>query len=216
MTPPAAGLALHQGVVVAWNSLTGQNTIFVSGAPLEDVPVLTTADSVTLPPGSTVVLMKDKSSWFILGRVAEPGAGALGIQAAADPDTGTTAATSYGNLSIGAGPTLTDVYIGSSRRCLVIISTAIYADVDDDGAAHFAVSGDSTINPPTGSSAFSEGAFIGTFSGGGAIEGTATKTYLLTSADGLNTGLNTFTMKYLSRHGGDAQFSDKVITVFPF
>lgn len=208
--------AFHQGVVLTWDSLTGQNTVDVAGGILTDVAVLSTGDSIMLAAGDNVFLIRFKSTFFILGRISPAGSGALGIRSAASPATGFTNSTTYGDLSIGAGPSLSSVFIPTTRRCLVLVCTAIYANVNDDGAAHFSVSGASTITPPTGGSAFSEGAFMGGFGGTTATEGTATRTFLLTSADGLNTGLHTFTMKYLSRAGGDASFSDKVITVLPF
>lgn len=208
----------HQGIVVSWDSLTGANVINVGGKDLVDLDVLATSDSVFLAAGDPVLILKFRSSLCIMGRIAPAGSGSLRIQAAENAATGSTTGTSYGDLSSGAGPTLSNVYIGSSRRCIVTITAAVYAATDNDGAAHFAVSGASTINPPTGPSAFSEGAFLGCDSGGAAIEGCITKQFILTSADGLNAGFNTFTMKYLARASGidDTFFSDRVITVQPF
>ena len=216
MVPREPEYGYRQGVIVDWDSLTGANVVNVGGTNIENLDVLATSDSIMLAPGDRVLLLKFQSTLCILGRIAPAGTGSIGIRAAANAASGFTASTSYTDLSSGVGPSLANVSISSSRRCMVIVSAAIYAEVDDDGAAHFTVSGASTIAAPTGSSAFSEGAFLGTFSGGGAIEGSATRTFILTEANGLNAGLNTFTMKYLSRNGGDAQFSDRVITVFPF
>lgn len=208
----------HQGIVEAWDSATGTNVINVGGTPLSNLDVLATSDSVFLAPGDPVLILKFRSNLCIMGRIAPAGSGALGIRAISNAATSfVTTVGSYGDLDSGPGPTLSNVYIGSSRRCLVILTTAIYAATDNDGAAHFEVSGASAISPPTGPSAFSEGAFIGTFSGGAAAEGCVTKTFLLTSTEGLNSGFNSFTMKYMARNVGvdDTFFSDRVITVLP-
>lgn len=207
----------RQGTVVAWDSSTGNNVIEVGGRHLTDLAVLATSDSVQLAPGDSVLVFKFLSTFGILGRFAAAGAGSLGVRSASVAATSHITTTSYGDLASSSGPTLSNVYVGSSRQCLVTVSTAIYPSVDNTGAAHFSVTGSSTINPPTGSSAFSQGAFIGCFSGGAAVEGTATKNFLLTAADGLNQGFHTFTMKYLARTigGDDTFFSDRVISVQP-
>lgn len=72
LQPATPDPPFRQGVVVAYNTGTGQNTIDVGGALLQDLPLLNIGDTVNLAVGNVVVLMKLKSSWAILGRVLSP------------------------------------------------------------------------------------------------------------------------------------------------
>lgn len=219
LLPEKQDFGYRQGVVVAWDALTGTNVVNVDGRDLVDLDILATSDSIFLGPGDPVLLLQFRSTLCIMGRIAPAGTGQLGVRSAEDAATGfVVSGTTYGDLSIGAGPTLADFNIGSRRSCLVVISAGLYASPNNHGAAHFAVSGASTISPPSGPSAFSEGAFLGAPSGGIAVEGCVSKTFLLTAADGLNKGLNTFTMKYMCHivpSDEDTFFSDRNITVWP-
>lgn len=199
----------RQGIVTAWNSATGENTISVAGALLHNIPCIAIADSIMLTVGDPVVLLKVKSKWFISGRIAPPGGGAaLGIRAASIQTAQNTTSTTYTNLAT-VGPTLTDVYIGSSRRCLVFFSASVNATTDI-GSISVQVSGASTIAPATNRSAY-----LGS-NAGTQILGTPMTFLLFTAADGLNSGLNTFQLKYLSSLGTSIQFGDRRIAVFPF
>lgn len=213
-TPDRQGdLGFHQGVVVAWDSATGANTVAVAGGEVSNIPVMSTADSIMLDVGDNVGLLRFKSTYFILGRIAPPGAGAaLGIKAAAIATLESTNSTTFVDLAT-PGPTLTDIYIGSSRRCLVFVSVAAFSAVNDSASAHVAVSGASTINPPAN---IFKGAFASGNFGATAVGLSATRVFLFTAADGLNKGLNTFTTKYASEAGGSAQFQDRTLCVFPF
>jgi hypothetical protein len=66
-------LNFRQGRVVAWNPDTGENTIDVGGAQLEDVSVLNTGEAIALKVGHIVGLITWGSSWFIIGRITVPG-----------------------------------------------------------------------------------------------------------------------------------------------
>jgi hypothetical protein len=220
-SPTAPTDGYHQGVVEAWDSIAGTNRVSIAGQAIDNLPVVTTSDSIMLAPGDVVIVLKFQFSFFILGRVAVPGAGAaLQIRAETDPATGYTASTTWGGLSIGTGPTLSDVYIGSSRRCMVIVSVGAGAEVNSEASAHFSVTGASTIPPPTAPGYIAQGASLGSDTGGFAdatrVGGTATRVFLLTAADGLNRGLHTFTVVYASLTGDDAFFSDRTIVVFPY
>lgn len=79
-TTPAADTSLadigvHQGVVVAWNSVAGTNKIRVAGTVLDDLPVLTSAGSVSLEPDTVVAILRYRTAYFVLGRVVLPGSG---------------------------------------------------------------------------------------------------------------------------------------------
>lgn len=62
-----AVLSVHTGVLTAWTG-PGANTVTVAGADLEDLPALDTG--VALAEGDVVLLLRNRSSWLILGRVA--------------------------------------------------------------------------------------------------------------------------------------------------
>lgn len=206
-------LGFHQGTVVAWDSNTNANTIAIGGGTVTNIPTLSTADSIMMSVGDNVALLRFKSTYFILGRVTPPGASnAFGIRAAQANGSVSTTSTSYVDLG---GPTLSNVYVGSSRRCLVFISAGIGPAANDFATVNFTVSGASTIAP---SADVHAGAYIGAvgFSGSPNAVGSAGRQFLLTAADGLNQGLNTFSMRYLSWSGGNANFVFRTIIVFPF
>ena len=77
---PAADTSLpdfgfHQGLVLAWNSTNGTNRIRVAGSDLNNLPVLSSAGSVSLEPGTVVGILRYHSVYFVLGRVVSPGSG---------------------------------------------------------------------------------------------------------------------------------------------
>lgn len=209
--PTAPGMAgaigTHQGVVIEWDELSGYNQVQVLGGNIfENLRVLSTSDSIMLTAGDTVTLLKVQSAWFILGRVAAPGAGAsLRVRSATANAEGTVSTfhsyPSWVDLSgVPAGPTLTNVYVGSRRMCLVMI-TAELKSVLTIGKASFAVTGASNI-PATDLNAISSGTRVIYYDdfdvelGDTTTVCTATAFAMLTAADGLNEGMNHFTMKY--------------------
>lgn len=68
-----SGVDLHTGLVKAWNSDAGTNTIEVLGTDVYDLPVLTSAGIVTLQAGTSVVIMRYKNTYFIVGQVVGVG-----------------------------------------------------------------------------------------------------------------------------------------------
>lgn len=66
-----ACVGLRTGVLVAFDDVTGANTVRVSGWDLSNLPYLrgavTSADA-----GQTVTLLTTGPAWFILGRVRTP------------------------------------------------------------------------------------------------------------------------------------------------
>ena len=72
LVPGRRGQALevHKGVLDAYDSGTGENTVSVAGGTLENLPRLDTG--VTLTAGDVVVLIRLRSSWAILGRIVAP------------------------------------------------------------------------------------------------------------------------------------------------
>ena len=220
MPPDRSDVGFHTGEVLAWDADAGTNTVRVLGAAIQNLQVVATG-SVMVGTGDLVAIWRYKSTYFVMGRIA-PINQALTPRIASVSTTSFTVSGSYSDLNSTVGPTLTNVFIGPSRRCIVFLSA--FASATDDGyaAAHFTVSGASAINPPTGTSAFSKGAFIGSAGAGPQVGGSATRMFLLNAADGLNAGLNTFTMKYLGVNSAgttptnnDCFFSERVIMVLP-
>jgi hypothetical protein len=218
-----ADLAQYQGKILSWDELTGLNSVLVNGAAISNMKVVQSGIGLQYQPGDAVLVGKRMSQWYILGKVAAPGAGAANqIASALVAASESTASTSYADLAT-VGPVVT-VYIGSSARCMVTVSSTISSLANAGtatqqwigGNASFAVSGASTIAP---SSDFYVGgetwyatasAPVGFYLGG-------SRTTLLTAARGLNPGLNTFTMKYLALSANPgATFFDRTITVIPF
>lgn len=221
-----ADVGFHTGEVLAWDTTAGTNTIRVLGTPMQNLQVVATG-SVMVGAGDLVAIWRYKSTYFIMGRIA-PVSQALTVRAASDATTGTVTSTSVFTDLTGttAGPTVSNVYIGLSRRCLVFLSCGCGSTDMGHGSAHFQVSGASTINPPTGAGNWTQGAFIGSERAGAGTDPTtvsasATRIFLLTAASGLNSGLNTFTVKYMGHPdtgtllNNDVQFFDRVIVVLP-
>lgn len=206
-------LGWHTGVVTAWDETTGLNSILINGNTFNNLSVLSTSNSIMITAGDTVALMRVQSQYFILGRIQAPGAGAaLNWKSAKITTTETTSSTSYADLAT-VGPQVSNVYIGSSRRCLVIFSSRIAVN-GCGGYADVAVSGASSIAAGTGAIYV-----VSDSPNPGAITVTGSNTKLLTAADGLNQGFNTFTMKYqFEAHGGATSvgFLWRTMTVMPF
>jgi hypothetical protein len=214
-----ADLAHHRGEILSWDESTGLNSVKVNGAAVSNLLVLQSGIGIVYQPGDTVMVEKRMSQWYILGKVAAPGAGAasqiVSNEVVASQTTGSTTYTDLGTV----GPSVS-VYIGSSRRCIVLFGCGI--TVADTGAgannyvggsAVFNVSGASTIAAAAGVSAQ-------IWSPSGAPTGgawTSSKPKLLTAANGLNTGMNTFTLQYRSNLASPVcGFIERHITVIPY
>lgn len=219
-------IGFHTGEVLAWDQDAGTNTIRVLGTAMADLQVVATG-SVMVGVGDLVAIWRYKSTYFVMGRIA-PVSEALTVRAASDATTGTVTSTSvFSDLTgTSVGPTVSNVYIGPSRRCLVFLSVGCGSTDMGYGSAHFQVTGASTIAPPTGAGNWSQGAFVGSDSATvgddpTAVSASATRIFLLTAANGLNAGLNTFTVKYMGHPdsgvllNNDVQFFDRVIVVLP-
>lgn len=224
LTPPSGNgdIGFHQGVVLSWDELSGVNTLAVNNSTISNVKTLQSGVGISYFIGDVVGLLRFQSTYFILGKIGAPGGtGANQIKSAAVAAFESTGSTSYTNLATG-GPTATAT-IGSSRRCLVMLSaTAIGLATASSstgqyigGTASFDVSGASTI----GAGAYYCGGqtwYASTAAPTG-IQIATSSVALLTSAQGLNPGSNTFTMRYRSVSSNTvASFADRSITVIPF
>lgn len=211
---PTAGVGYRQGVVVAWDPLTAENTINVGGALVDDVPVLNTNESLLLQPGDVVGLLTAGSSWCILGRLTVPGT--AGAASALDAirtqsenvDTFETRTSAiWGDLTT-VGPVVTAT-VGQSGRCLIFISSTITLLVTS-GGGEVACQITGATSPPLGDTPPSL-AWYGPAGSG------PTMTRLVLQ-EGLNPGVHTFTAKYSAVDlgvGGSVRFGRRNLTVIP-
>lgn len=220
---PAAALGYRQGILRAWNPLNAENTVDVGGTLIENLPILNTNnDALQLAPGDVVGILTtgaSANSWMILGRVTMPGTPAAesllsqvssGIVVGVVTTQQSTASTTYVDLTT-VGPSAT-VTIRATGKCLVILSAQMgYATATDMGGAKasFVASGANTI-ATSGQRSINMGMKTGAASTFRVDQFGATF-YLA----GLNPGVTTFTMKYGAQNGATADFSDRVLVVFP-
>lgn len=224
---PLPEIGFHQGVVVEWDTVGNTNSILVVGSLIENVSILS-AGAIMIGVGDVVGLLRVRTQYFILGRISTMQNAITISSARFDGDSFTVnSSTNYIDPSGTPGPTLSNVYIGASRRCLVFLSASLASTDMGYVAAHFEVSGASSILPPSGPGAHDYGLMIGSVAAGVGTDPTqvsmnASRMFLLTAADGLNAGLNTFTMKYLGvgefntfPTNNDCFVGKRVITVMP-
>ena len=208
-SPEQGQLGFRTGLVVDWDSATGDNVIEVAGQQFEDLPILASG-TLTIGAGDQVALLRFEGTYFILGTVTAAGTGIMAMASDYVEINQSTNSSTPTDLAT-VGPRVT-VYIGGSRRCLVFLTAGIFVRADSGGYT-FAVSGASDI-PST--DVWGQAAFMNTDSTESQVGGSASATVLLTAADGLRSGLNTFTAKYWSSEGNDPIFTQRRISVLPF
>lgn len=67
--PTGPGVRFGQGLITAWNSNTGENTVQWAGGELTNVPILNTGEAVALRAGHVVGMLGQGLTWFIIGRI---------------------------------------------------------------------------------------------------------------------------------------------------
>lgn len=213
-----ADLNHYQGEIVSWDESSGLNAVKVNGAVVSNMRVLQSGIGIVYQPGDAVMVEKRMSQWYILGKVAAPGASAANqIGAAVVNTVQSTASLNFTDLAT-VGPSKT-VYIGSSRRALVFANSGVdvtttTTNVYGGGWVTLAVTGASTIGPVGATTPFFATGFVDFEAD---LIGVFSQTWLVTAADGLNTGLNTFTLKYAAAtSSAPAAFSGRAIAVIPF
>lgn len=105
--PKGFRLQYGQGRVIAWEAKTGHNTIEWAGAPIHDVSVLSDINALTIRANDVVGMLgwaspEGVSSWWVLGRIVDPGAGATDL-------------VIYGNLIVGDGASFAALYPSGLR-----------------------------------------------------------------------------------------------------
>lgn len=81
LTPaPSAGVQFSQGKILTWNNETLHNTIEWRGITLTDIPIIEGINALVLKPGDIVGMFgwapqnsKGVGSWWILGKISNPG-----------------------------------------------------------------------------------------------------------------------------------------------
>lgn len=214
VAPDAADVGFHTGEVIAWDQSAGTNTIRVLGAVVQNIQVVASG-SVMVGVGDLVAIWRYKSTYFVMGRIA-PVNQTLRVRYAigTDDDNNVVAgAGDWHDLNHGNIPTISDVYIGPSRTCIVWLSCAIAGNSALAGEAHIQVTGVSNIPPPNPAV---DGRSMGAI-GGGPVQVGAHRIFVITAADMLNQGLNTFQVKYRKFVSSvdDAFFSNTVLVVLP-
>jgi hypothetical protein len=203
----SAGVSAVPGLVMAWDDATASNVVRVNGTDLQDLRVITAGPAISIEAGDTVELLKTKTQYFILGKVAAPGASAA-IRSVSDfVTTGASiTSTTFTDLSGSSGPTAS-VYVGSSGKVLVM--TSCFLDTPGAGSGgqmSFALSG-ANVQSAVGY----RGAWYYSDQAGARITISG-----IVQVVGLAPGLTTFTSKYLSMTGGSVSFLNRSLIVIPF
>ena len=200
-------LEYHTGYVVAWNSITGENTIRVLGSIVQDVPVLSTSDSVLMDVDQVVGMLRFKSTYFILGRVTPAGqSNVFNMSYHQVNDTGSTTSTTFTDLAT-FGP-FVDVNVSTSSRALVHMSAEVsnpglelaYVGLQVIGAKNYGPNIEMQLlsNNPVGESMT-----------------IPCSTFRLFTSNEISPGPARFVMKYACLNGTSVSYSFRKLLVYP-
>lgn len=205
-------LGFHQGVVVSWNSLTNENRVFIAGTEFVNIPTLVSSDSILLRPGDIVGVLRFRSTYFILGRIALPNTNrTTDLQVSSVGNNESTTSTTPTNLTT-FGPEIGSLYVGSARRVIIFASAYITVQNQvESGDFQVSVTGASIIPFTTPGTLFQD-----VTNPGEVIQANITAIDLVDASDGLNEGFNTFTMKYSSGLGNSVEFASRRLIVWAF
>lgn len=114
-------LGFHQGVVLAWNTQTGENVIRVAGSDFANLHMLNITEALVLEPGHVVGLLRFKNVYFILGRIVEPATnefftGVMPNLAYTLWQVNSDAATQTGSIDSNYYPKFVGAYVVTHRR----------------------------------------------------------------------------------------------------
>lgn len=228
LAPPSGNsdTGFEIGQVVSWDELSGVNTITVRGTTMNNLKCIQSGIGVLYQAGDTVAIFRFQTNYFVWGKIAAPGASsAAQIRSNTVNGSVNIPLQGFGDAPGSPGPSLASVYIGSSRRALVMLSALINTN-NSIGEMGFQVSNASSISPINDKAAyFGSSPGVGQVAGyaGSAAWSSATKIVLLSASDGLNQGFNDFTCKYSTLNaagggtaGSGAFFQSRSLTVIPF
>jgi len=212
-----ANLDHYTGEILSWDEATGVNSVRINNTPVSNLRVIQSGIGITYRPGDVVMVEKRMSQWYILGKVAAAGSSAANQLGAAVVNTPqSTSSLNFGDLAT-VGPSQT-VYIGSTRRALVLANSGVTVQaassaVYGGGWFTLAVTGASNIGPSGSATPFYAGGFLDYEPD---FVGSFTQVWVVTAANGLNSGLNTFTLKYrAATSNASAMFDGRAIAVIP-
>lgn len=81
LAPPVRGeselpdIGFHQGVIIAWDDETGENTVSTQGTQLTNISMLNIGDTTNLARGDVVLIFRLRTQYFIVGRIVAPNGG---------------------------------------------------------------------------------------------------------------------------------------------
>jgi hypothetical protein len=70
---PSLSVGIRQGVIVAWDALTGENTVSVAGTEMTNLNFLSNGTIPNYVAGDSVSIMTYASTWTIIGKNHSPG-----------------------------------------------------------------------------------------------------------------------------------------------
>lgn len=104
LTPEPQNFGYRQGIVVAWDAVTGANQVNVGGGNLDNLPVITQSDLVNIRPGDTVAIITYNDSYAVLGKMKNSNFGTPWVPVPLYPlfrPLGAAGATGYWSVSVG-------------------------------------------------------------------------------------------------------------------
>lgn len=231
----AQPIGYRQGLIIAWDPVTLQNTVRVGGEELHNLPIRGIADAQFYAVGMIVGIEVFGRTMAISTPYVTPGTQqatdillrlASRIKTATTTGFQTTNSATFADIPGGTvGPIVENVLIGPSGRCLVLLTAHVQEgsiDIIRGGVMAYDIEG-ATTSTVTGSSPATHinSLRIGHTDDGDVDGGTSSNNLNMQSTavherSGLNPGLHTFTAKYLVAGGGADQvtFGNRTITVF--
>jgi hypothetical protein len=228
---PSQDVHYRQGVIVEWDPLDASNIVDVGGNQFVDLPILNTTEALLLQKGAVVAVLvighEGAKTFAILGRLTIPGsedaASALALARTSSADVATaetTTSNTYTDLAT-VGPTLEDVLIGPSGRCLVTVGseirgTAITGQATATGAGFmsYEITGATSVSPVDQNALQAWIRYNASPNSTLAIDIRvgASRTTL---QSGLSPGLHTFQAKYRRNSDTTVTFVERNLTVIP-
>jgi len=231
LASPSQDMRYRQGVILAFNQITLQNTVQVGGSQFTDLPILGVGESTLLAPGAVVGVIsvlseRGVATWAIVGRMVIPNTTdafnaisllSSSIVTAAIETQESTSTSSYVDLTT-VGPSVT-VTVKQTGRILLILSCQIQW-IDGDpadgrgGEVTVDMTGANVIGTATNEGPIRLTNFNGVNAGTSmSLQGTYTQAVVVS---GLNAGATTIKMMYKARPAGEAttvDFGRRSITV---
>lgn len=139
-TGPALPVHHRQGKIIAFNQVTGANTVLIGKTQVSNLPMYGVAEAATLTAGAKVGILSTGRQMYIAGRIVEPNSAGytdavnrlssatLSQSVAAGESTTNTTYTDLATV----GPVL-QATVKSSGRLIVLISASILALADQTG-----------------------------------------------------------------------------------